>query len=151
VVAALEKKYDLMQQEAIHKYKGKVSVVDNLLQGIASPFTEEIVAKPLPNKFKVPNIPLFTGPEDPTEHLDQYQAPWVMDQTARPIFLSLSSFFLSLSDTLSISDTLSALSPFSQSLFLPSRSLSFSLTLRHSFSLFLSDRPSPFSIHSLTA
>lgn len=49
-------------------------MVDNLLQGIASPFTKEIVAKPLLVKFKVPNIPLFIGAKDLTEHLDQYQA-----------------------------------------------------------------------------
>jgi hypothetical protein len=73
VVAALEKKCDLLQ-ESSQNGKGKTSVVDNLLQGIASPFTERIVAMRLPDKFKVPSIPIFTGKEDPTEHLDQYQA-----------------------------------------------------------------------------
>lgn len=28
---------------------------------------------PFPDKFKVPNIKLFTRHEDPTKHLDQYQ------------------------------------------------------------------------------
>jgi hypothetical protein len=78
VVAALEKKCDLLQ-ESSQNGKGKTSVVDNLLQGIASPFTERIVAMRLPDKFKVPSIPIFTGKEDPTEH-------WI---NTKPILISM--------------------------------------------------------------
>jgi hypothetical protein len=79
MLAALEKKYDLIQQEAIQKDKSKTSMVDNLLQGIASPFTEDIAAKPLPDKFKCP-----------TSHSSQAQKIQPTTWTSiKPIWISM--------------------------------------------------------------
>jgi hypothetical protein len=78
------KKCDLLQ-ESSHSDKGKTSIVDNLLQGIVLPFTKKIVVVRLPNKFKVPNIPLFIGKEDPTKHLDQYQAHLDLHSTSNEV------------------------------------------------------------------
>jgi hypothetical protein len=48
--------------EAIHSNnKGKASLVKNLLQNTASPFTEEVANFLLPEKFKVPDVPFYTG------------------------------------------------------------------------------------------
>jgi hypothetical protein len=40
VVASLDEKYSHLQQEIHQKKKGKTSLVDNLLHGTASPFTD---------------------------------------------------------------------------------------------------------------
>jgi hypothetical protein len=48
--------------------------VDNLFQHKESIFTEEVSNFDLPERFKVPNIPIFSGSEDPVEHLDNFQS-----------------------------------------------------------------------------
>ena len=37
------------------------------------PFTKQVVEYPLPNKFKSPQIPSYSGVDDPMEHLENYQ------------------------------------------------------------------------------
>jgi len=66
VVATLDEKYTLLHQEVLQKEKGKTSRMDNLLHGIASPFTDQIADVHLLGKFKVPSIVTFIGLEDPT-------------------------------------------------------------------------------------
>jgi hypothetical protein len=72
VVASLDEKYNRLQQEVHQKEKGKTSLVDNLLHGTTSLFTDRISIVLLPKKFKIPSIATFTEIEDPTEHLDNY-------------------------------------------------------------------------------
>jgi hypothetical protein len=38
------------------------------------PLQREVVAVRLPEKFKMPNIPTYTGSGDPVEHLDNFRA-----------------------------------------------------------------------------
>jgi len=42
VMASLDEKYNCLQQEVHQQEKGKTSLVDNLLHGTASPFTDQI-------------------------------------------------------------------------------------------------------------
>jgi hypothetical protein len=49
---------------------GKASLVENILQKTTSPFTENVANIRLPEKFKISEIPFYTGLEDPVEHLD---------------------------------------------------------------------------------
>jgi hypothetical protein len=44
------------------------------LQKTTSPFNDEVAAFRLPKRFKVPNIPVYTGQEDPIEHLENFRA-----------------------------------------------------------------------------
>jgi hypothetical protein len=61
--------------EEIHQQdKSKTSLVDNLLQKMASPFTDQVASFHLPEEFKVPDISIYTGLEDPIEHLDNFGA-----------------------------------------------------------------------------
>jgi hypothetical protein len=54
------------------KKKGRLYLVDNILHGTTSPFTDQIAAVLLPENFKVPSIATFTRIEDPAEHLNNY-------------------------------------------------------------------------------
>jgi len=68
----VDEKYNGLQQEVYRKEKGRTFLVHNLLNGIASPFTYQIAAVLLSEKFKVSSIATFTGIEDPTKHLNNY-------------------------------------------------------------------------------
>jgi hypothetical protein len=46
--------------------------VNNLFQNTESMFTDEVANVNLPGKFKVPDIPIFSGYEDPIKHLDNF-------------------------------------------------------------------------------
>jgi hypothetical protein len=48
--------------------------VKNLLQKIASPFTDQVADFQPLEKFKVPNIAIYTKLEDPIGHLDNFRA-----------------------------------------------------------------------------
>lgn len=61
---------------------------------IASPFTDQIVAVHLPEKFKVPSIATFTEIEDSAEHLDNYRAH--LDLHGTPKELACRAFPLTL-------------------------------------------------------
>ncbi|GMH05014.1 hypothetical protein Nepgr_006854 [Nepenthes gracilis] len=38
-----------------------------------SPFTTEILSRPLPSKFKMPSLDLYDGGSDPVDHLDHFR------------------------------------------------------------------------------
>jgi hypothetical protein len=42
------------------------------LQKIASSFINEVANFLLPEKFKIPDVPSYTGFEDPIEHLENF-------------------------------------------------------------------------------
>jgi hypothetical protein len=94
VVASLGEKYNHLQQEVHQKEKGKTSLVDHLLHGTASPFTDQISRVLLPEKFKIPSIVTFTRIEDPTQHLDNYGDD--MDLHGTPIKVMCRAFPLTL-------------------------------------------------------
>jgi hypothetical protein len=96
VVASLDEKYNQLQHEVLHqKEKGKTSLVDNLLHGTASPFTDRIFAILLLEKFKVLSITTFIGIKDPIEHMDNYRAH--MDLHGTPVEVAGRAFSLTLS------------------------------------------------------
>jgi hypothetical protein len=53
---------------------GKASLVENFLQKTALPFTEEVASFCLPEKFKVPDVPFYTGLKDPLQHQENFRA-----------------------------------------------------------------------------
>jgi hypothetical protein len=72
MVQDLGAKYDAMSKTIDQKRDGKKSIVDNLFQHKEFIFTEEVSNFDLPGRFKVPDIPVFSGSEDPVEHLDNF-------------------------------------------------------------------------------
>jgi hypothetical protein len=61
-------------EEFHQRDKGKTSLVDNLLQKTASPFINQVASFCLPEKFKVPDIAIYTELEDPIKHLENYRS-----------------------------------------------------------------------------
>jgi hypothetical protein len=74
MVLDLGTKYDALSRTMDQKRDGKESLVDNLFQHKKSIFTEEVSNFDLPGRFKVLDIPVFSGSEDPVEHLDNFQS-----------------------------------------------------------------------------
>jgi hypothetical protein len=74
MVLDLGTKYDALLRTIDQKRDGKESLVDNLFQHQESIFTEEVSNFDLPGRFKVPDIPIFSGSEDPVEHLDNFRS-----------------------------------------------------------------------------
>jgi hypothetical protein len=74
VVDKPQKKYELMAEVIYQRDKGKTSLIENLLQRIASPFIDQVVVLRLPEMFKVPDIATFTGLEDLIEHLENFRS-----------------------------------------------------------------------------
>lgn len=72
MVLDLGAKYDALSRTMDQKHDGKESLVDNLFQHKESIFTVEVSNFDLPGRFKVPDIPVFSGSEDPVEHLDNF-------------------------------------------------------------------------------
>jgi len=88
-------KYDALSRTMDQKRDGKESLVDNLFQHKESIFTEEVSNFDLPGRFKVLDILIFSGSENPVEHLDNFQShvslhkkPDVMVCRAFPLTLS---------------------------------------------------------------
>jgi hypothetical protein len=48
--------------------------VDELVQTTELPFTADVMAVPLPLKFKIPQIDAFDGTKDPLDHLETYKS-----------------------------------------------------------------------------
>jgi hypothetical protein len=69
MITKLEQRCDLLSEVVNWLDKGKASLVDNLLQKTTSPFTDEVATFILPEKFKVPDVPIYTEQEDQIEHL----------------------------------------------------------------------------------
>ena len=59
--------------EGILEQKKLVPAEEKQQEG-AIPFTKEIMGKPLPPKFRMPQLPTFTGKEDPREHIQNYES-----------------------------------------------------------------------------
>jgi hypothetical protein len=75
MVLDLDTKYDALSRTMDQKRDRKESLVDNLFQHKESIFTEEVSNFDLPGRFfKVPNISVFSGSEDPVEHLDNFRS-----------------------------------------------------------------------------
>lgn len=74
MVQDLGAKYDALSKTMDQKRNGNESLVDNLFQHKESIFTEEESNFDLPGRFKVPDIPVFSGSEDPVEHLDNFRS-----------------------------------------------------------------------------
>jgi hypothetical protein len=74
MVLDLGTKYDALSQTMDQMRDRKESLVDNLFQHKESIFTEEVSNFDLPGRFKVPDIPVFLGSEDPVEQLDNFQS-----------------------------------------------------------------------------
>jgi hypothetical protein len=74
VLLDLDMKYNALSRTMDQKRDGKNSLVDNLFQHKESIFTEEVSNFDLPERFKVPEISLFSGSEDPVEHLDNFRS-----------------------------------------------------------------------------
>jgi hypothetical protein len=72
MVLDLDAKYDALSRTMDRKRYGKESLVDNLFQHKESILTEEVSNFDLPERLKVPDISVFSGSEDPVEHLDNF-------------------------------------------------------------------------------
>jgi hypothetical protein len=73
MVQDLGAKYDVLSKTVAEKQGGKEPLA-NILQNADSMFTEEVANAALPEKFKIPDIPIFTGSEDPMEHLIAFRS-----------------------------------------------------------------------------
>jgi hypothetical protein len=73
MVLYLGAKYDVLSKTVVEKQSEKKPLV-NLFQNTGSMFTKEVANTALPKKFKVSDIPIFTGSEDPMEHLMTYRS-----------------------------------------------------------------------------
>jgi hypothetical protein len=95
MVQDLGAKYDVLSKTMDQQRGGKESLVDNLFQHKESIFTEEVSNFDLPARFKVPDIPVFSGREDPVEHLDNFQSHVSLHKT--PDAVACRAFPLTLS------------------------------------------------------
>jgi hypothetical protein len=80
MVLDLGAKYDALSRTIDQKRDGKESLVDNLFQHQESIFTEEVSNFDLLGRFKVPDIPVFSGSEDLVEHLDNFSVSRILAQ-----------------------------------------------------------------------
>lgn len=49
------------------------TTIDELIQRTNHPFTPKVMARPLPEKFKPPQMEMFDGGKDPLDHLEAYK------------------------------------------------------------------------------
>lgn len=61
--------------------KGKALLADSLFSTTVSPFTDRIMSCQLPSKFKMPEIPVYTGLGDLIKHLASFRAHTVLHAT----------------------------------------------------------------------
>jgi hypothetical protein len=80
-LAKLEQQCDYLMGSTQSKAKGKALLADSLFSITASPFTDQIMSCQLPGKFRVPEIPAYTGLGDPIEHLASFRAHTVLHAT----------------------------------------------------------------------
>jgi hypothetical protein len=73
-LAKLEQQCDYLMGFAQTGVKGKALLTDSLFSTTVSPFTERIMSCQLPSKFKMPEIPVYTGLGDPIKHLASFRA-----------------------------------------------------------------------------
>jgi hypothetical protein len=77
----LEQQYDLLVGSSQSHGKGKASLADSLFSNTSSPFTDQIMSYRLPDKFQMPDIPVYTRLGDPIEHLASFCAHTVLHAT----------------------------------------------------------------------
>lgn len=77
----LEQQYDYLMGSTQSGAKGKASLADSLFSTTASPFIDQIMSCRLPSKFKMLEIPMYTGLGDPIEHLASFRAHTVLHTT----------------------------------------------------------------------
>jgi len=94
MVQDLGAKYDILSKTVAEKQGGKEPLA-NILLNADSMFTEEVANAALPEKFKIPDIPIFTGSEDPMEHLMAFQSHTSLHKT--PDAVACRAFPLTLS------------------------------------------------------
>lgn len=81
-LAKLEQQYDYLMGSTQSMARGKASLADSLFSTTTSPFTDQIVSCRLPDKFKIPEIPVYTRLGDPIEHLASFRAHIVLHATS---------------------------------------------------------------------
>ncbi|XP_062171004.1 uncharacterized protein LOC133876775 [Alnus glutinosa] len=77
----LEQQCDYLMGSTQSGAKGKALLTDSLFSTAVSPFTDSIMSCQLPSKFKMPEIPVYTGLGDPIEHLASFRAHVVLHAT----------------------------------------------------------------------
>jgi hypothetical protein len=85
MINRLEQRCNVLTAAIQRNNKGKASLVENLLQKTASHFTEEVASFCLPEKFKVPDVSFYTGPEDPFEHLENFRTHIDLHRTSEKV------------------------------------------------------------------
>jgi len=76
---------DLFSDEIYQRDKGKTSLVYNLLQKTASPFTDQVAYFHLPENFNVLDIATCIGLKDPIEYLENFQSHLDLHSTPEEI------------------------------------------------------------------
>jgi hypothetical protein len=79
----LEQRWNVLTAAIQRNDKGKASLVEDILQKTASPFTKEVASFSLPEKFKVLDVSFYTGLEDPLEHLENFRAHIDLHRTSK--------------------------------------------------------------------
>jgi len=94
MVQDLGTKYDVLSK-TVAEMQGVKEPLANIHQNADSMFTKEVANAALPKKFKIPDIPIFTGSADPMEHLmafrshtSLYKTPDAVACRAFPLTLS---------------------------------------------------------------
>jgi hypothetical protein len=77
----LEQQCDYLMGSTQAGPKGKALLADSLFSTVVSPLTDRIMSCQLPSKFKMPEIPVYTGLGDPIEHLASFHAHTVLHTT----------------------------------------------------------------------
>lgn len=77
----LDQQCDYLMGSTQAGIKGKTLLTDCLFSTAVSPFTDHIMLCQLPSKFKMPEIPVYTGLGDPIEHLASFHAHVVLHAT----------------------------------------------------------------------
>jgi hypothetical protein len=80
MVQDLGAKYDMLSKTMAEKQGGKEPLA-NIFQNVDSMFTDEVANTALPEKFTIPYIPIFTGSEDPMEHLMTFRSHTSLHRT----------------------------------------------------------------------
>lgn len=71
--------------EEMAKKEGASSSVDQMPTNTNLPYSAEVMAMPLPPKFKVLQIDLYDGAKDPLEHLDTFKTHMTLHGFPRKI------------------------------------------------------------------
>jgi hypothetical protein len=80
MVQDLGAKYGVLSKTVAEKQGGK-ELLANIFQNPDSIFTDEVANTALPDKFKIPDIPIFTGSKDPMDHLMTFRSHTSLHKT----------------------------------------------------------------------